>query len=161
MPSSLSFLRSFTLLRLFIVSCVSSGVNLSATLPPVLYEVVLFGLFANRAFEPIVPIMNAKRAKGDRGLQGIPGPPGPAGVTGRTGATGATGAKGTHGDKGARGLTGSIGKESKGQIGGRIKALDGVAEHIDQIYVELENQVARMKELQRQLDDLRAKIRMI
>ena len=66
-----------------------------------------------------------------------------------------------HGAKGARGLTGSTAKESKGQIGSRINALDSVAEHIDKIYSELENQVSRMKELQRQLDDLRAKIRMI
>jgi hypothetical protein len=105
--------------------------------------------------------MNAKRTNGGRGLQGIPGPPGPPGGIGRTGATGATGAKGMQGDKGAKGSTGSTGKESKGQMGRRIEALDSVAEHIDQIYAELENQVARMKELQRQLDDLRSKIRMI
>ena len=99
--------------------------------------------------------MKSKRAKGDRGERGIPGPPGPAGVMGKTGATGATGAKGTHGAKGERGLTGA------GDDGSRKTALLSVGEHIDKIYCELEIQVNRLTELQRELNELRAKIRLI
>jgi hypothetical protein len=99
--------------------------------------------------------------RGDRGARGIPGPPGPAGVTGRTGATGATGAKGTRGDKGATGLTASAGKDGKGRIGSRNEVLSSLLQHIDEVYTELELQVARMTDLQRQVNELRGKIREI
>jgi hypothetical protein len=75
---------------------------------------------------------------------------------GKTGATGATGAKGTHGEKGARGLTGSSGDTTS-----REATLLSVGEHIDKIYAELEIQVTRLTELQRELNELRSKIRHI
>jgi hypothetical protein len=81
---------------------------------------------------------------------------GMTGATGATGAQGAHGAKGTHGDKGARGLTGSARDD-----GSRKAALLSVGEHIDKIYAELEIQVNRLTELQRELNELRAKIRHI
>ena len=100
--------------------------------------------------------MRSKRARGARGERGIPGPAGPAGDTGKTGATGATGAKGTAGDKGERGLTGGTSDD-----GSRNKALLSVSQHIDKIYSELEIQVTRLTELQRELNELRSKIRMM
>lgn len=100
--------------------------------------------------------MKSKRARGARGERGIPGPAGPAGDTGKTGATGATGAKGKVGDKGERGLTGATSHD-----GGRNEALLSVSQHIDKIYTELEIQVTRLTELQRELNELRSKIRMM
>ena len=79
---------------------------------------------------------------------------------GKTGATGATGAKGRHGDKGAKGSTGSAGKD-RARVGGRNRLLVSVRQHIDRIYDELETHVARMTDLQRQVNELRAKIREI
>ena len=100
--------------------------------------------------------MKSKRGRGARGARGIPGPAGPAGDTGKTGATGATGAKGTHGDKGERGLTGRTSDD-----GSRNEVMLNVSEHIDKIYAELEIQVTRLTALQRELNELRSKIRMI
>jgi hypothetical protein len=100
--------------------------------------------------------MKSKHARGARGERGIPGPPGPAGDTGKTGATGATGAQGTVGDRGERGFTGG-----RREDGSRTKALVSVTQHIDKIYSELENQVTRLTELQRELNELRSKIRMM
>jgi hypothetical protein len=45
--------------------------------------------------------------------------------------------------------------------GSRNKTLLSVTEHIDKIDVELETQVTRLTELQRELNELRSKIRML
>ncbi len=63
--------------------------------------------------------------------------------------------------QGCERLTGTAGKDGKGRIGSRNEALSGVLQHIDEIYAELELQVARMTDLQRQVNELRGKIREI
>ena len=98
--------------------------------------------------------------RGARGAQGVPGPAGPSGTQGTVGATGAKGARGATGRKGARGLTGLAGPQ-EGAVEGksRVQLLTSIDKHIDNIYRELDAQITRTAKLQRELDDLRAKIR--
>ena len=100
--------------------------------------------------------------RGARGVQGIPGPAGPSGRQGTIGATGATGARGATGRKGARGLTGVAGPQ-EGAIEGksRVQLLTSIDKHIDNIYRELDVQIKRTGQLQMELEDLRAKVRIL
>ena len=95
-------------------------------------------------------------AKQLRGLQGIPGPPGPAGPRGHTGSTGRAGPRGARGFVGAQG---PIGKETPTSHRRQKKTVTAVMRHISRIDKELSNQLARMADLQRELNELRNKIR--
>jgi hypothetical protein len=106
----------------------------------------------------------AKDALGERGLQGLPGPPGPPGPRGATGARGKTGLRGRTGRRGPRGVSGP--KGTKGAIGAkgatgqepprRKKLLDLVQTQIDRIDHELDVQLQRMAQIQREVDELRS-----
>jgi hypothetical protein len=91
----------------------------------------------------------AKKKQGPRGKRGIPGPPGPRGPAGAAGHSGA------RGPKGARG-TGRPATASE-----RRRLLVSVERHIENIYGELTAQMQRMAKLQKQVDELRAKLKRI
>ena len=84
---------------------------------------------------------------------------------GSRGIQGLVGAKGTQGPQGARGTTGATGKvgatgsESRTTARQRIKITAEVEHHFDHIYKELRIQLARMAQIQAEVDELRAKIR--
>src|SRR5688572_23633543 len=100
--------------------------------------------------------------RGARGAQGIPGPAGPSGIQGTVGATGAKGAKGATGRQGARGLTGVAGSQEGGIEGkSRVQLLTSIDKHIDNIYRELDVQMRRTGQLQTELEDLRAEVRLL
>jgi len=98
--------------------------------------------------------------------RGLPGPAGPPGQTGQQGVKGETGARGLEGPRGQIGLTGPSG--SSGALGpvGRTGNLEDIAKQvayidrsIESIYKELGAQIERMTKLQRDLDALRAIVR--
>jgi hypothetical protein len=92
---------------------------------------------------------------GDRGTQGIPGPPGPAGPRGQIGKTGGRGISGRRGATGARGKIGTAPNAPKEQL----KVIRDVDKHLENIYRELDTHIGRMAKLQREIDELRARIR--
>ena len=100
--------------------------------------------------------------RGTRGLQGIPGPAGPSGRKGDIGATGPAGATGATGQKGTRGLPGATGPKN-GTVDGksRVSLLTSIDKHIDNIYREMDAQMRRTEQLQKELGDLRAKVRLL
>jgi hypothetical protein len=93
--------------------------------------------------------------KGDRGKQGTPGPPGPAGPRGDIGKTGGRGLTGRRGAPGLRGKSGIVTGAPKEQL----KVMRDVDKHLENIYRELDTHIGRMAKLQREIDDLRARIR--
>lgn len=106
----------------------------------------------------------AKQTKGPRGYRGIPGPPGPRGsdgLDGDQGPTGRSGPAGAAGRTGARGMTGAKGSATGTSDKARRHVLRSVEQHIDNIYVELTAQMRRMAKLQEQVDELRAKLRLV
>jgi hypothetical protein len=90
-----------------------------------------------------------------QGPQGILGPPAPAGPRGAAGKTGTRGTTGKAGAIGAVGKTGATPVEPAG----RRKVIREVDRHVDNIYRELGVHLKRMGQIQRQIDDLRAKLR--
>jgi hypothetical protein len=90
-----------------------------------------------------------------RGPQGLPGPPGPAGPTGARGERGQVGARGA---TGATGKTGAIGKTAPLD---RRTLLRNVNMQIEDIYKQLDLQLKRMAQIQRQVDDLRASVKQL
>ena len=93
--------------------------------------------------------------KGERGQQGTPGPPGPAGPPGPIGKTGG---RGTSGRRGATGARGHIGIAS-GSPKEHLKVMRDVDKHLENIYGELDTHIGRMSKLQREIDELRGRIR--
>ena len=120
-------------------------------------------------------------AQGQRGIPGPPGPAGPAGDTGAQGIKGSkgeTGSQGTAGNNGLKGETGSQGvggpRGHDGRMGpegavgpaGRatnfgdlVKQVAYVDRSIEHIYNEMGTHIARMTQLQKDLDILREKVR--
>ena len=98
--------------------------------------------------------MAKSKQRGRRGERGIPGPPGPAGPVGKTGHIGHGGTRGPKGAKGAKGST-VVSATSKG----RQAVLHALDRHIDNIYGELTNHMTRITKLQREIDEVRAKIK--
>ena len=98
--------------------------------------------------------MTARKAKGPRG---VPGPPGPAGPRGPKGETGTHGAIGKQGPTGARGAADVPPAEPVE----RRKVLRDVDKHLENVYKELDGHLKRMTLLQRQIDEIRAKLRMV
>lgn len=76
-----------------------------------------------------------------RGPQGPPGPPGPRGPRGKPGQ---------RGEQGVRG---------QGASANRGTLLTEVNGHIEDIYRELNVQLQRMSQIQRQVDELREKVK--
>jgi len=100
--------------------------------------------------------------KGSRGQRGIPGPPGPAGITGPEGARGEAGARGTEGPRGYTGLTGAIGPAGRaGSFKEMAKQIQYIDRSIENIYNEMGSHIARMTQLQRELDTLRGTVRQL
>jgi hypothetical protein len=77
------------------------------------------------------------------GRTGATGPRGPKGVRGATGASGRRGETGKGGHKGARGPDGSLQKRD---------VLDTVVTHFDDVYQQLNAQMKRVVQMQRQVD---------
>ena len=106
----------------------------------------------------------AKQTQGPRGYRGIPGPPGPAGSVGSAGEQGPigkSGPAGATGRSGARGATGATGSPRRSDGKNRRRLLVTVERHIENIYGELTVQMQRLAKLQRQVDELRAKLRQV
>jgi hypothetical protein len=97
------------------------------------------------------------KTKGARGEQGTPGPPGPAGPRGYAGKTGGRGVSGRRGATGARGKIGSGSTAPKTHL----KVIRDVDKHLENIYRELDTHIGRMAKLQRDIDELRGRIRMV
>jgi len=89
-----------------------------------------------------------KRRRRSRGRRGPAGPPGPPGPIGPPGPAGAAGPPGETGDKGRRGRPGSNIPDVI------IEKLD---EQMAEIQKALEIQLVRIGQMQRQIDELRAK----
>jgi len=96
--------------------------------------------------------MATSHQRGPRGERGIPGPAGPAGPIGKTGHVGDPGHSGTRGPKGEAGAPPTT-------LKGRKVVLRALDRHIDNIYGELTNHMTRITRLQREIDDVRAKIK--
>jgi hypothetical protein len=107
----------------------------------------------------------AKQARGPRGQRGIPGPAGPTGSVGspgEQGPIGKSGPAGTTGKSGERGATGAKGSGTRNANSkSRRRLLVSVERHIENIYGELTAQMQRMTKLQKQVDELRAKLRQV
>ncbi len=97
------------------------------------------------------------KTKDDRGKQGIPGPAGPAGPRGYFGKTGG---QGMSGRRGAIGPRGKIGK-APGKPKEHLRVMRDVDKHLENIYRELDTHIGRMAKLQREIDELRARIRAV
>ena len=80
---------------------------------------------------------------GQQGKTGATGPRGRRGTRGATGASGRRGAIGKLGHKGPRGFNGS---RSKNDV------LDRMETHFDDVYQQLNAQVKRIAQMQRQVD---------
>ena len=89
-----------------------------------------------------------KRRRRSRGRRGPAGPPGPPGPIGPPGPAGAAGPPGETGDKGRRGRPGS-------NIPHVI--IEKLDEQMAEIQKALEIQLVRIGQMQRQIDELRAK----
>jgi len=108
-----------------------------------------------------------RRTPTRQGIPGPPGPPGPPGARGAQGKVGLRGATGKRGRRGAKGLTGRTGAKGKAGKKGdtgeeppkRVKLLDRVQVHIDRIDHELQVQLKRMAQIQREVDELRESFR--
>jgi hypothetical protein len=72
------------------------------------------------------------------------------GVAGPRGVKGATGQRGTTGTRGATGAAPHVRRET---------LLNDVNGHLDEIFAELTVQMKRMAQIQRQVDELRAKLK--
>jgi len=105
----------------------------------------------------------AKQRQGPRGHRGSPGPPGPPGSVGSAGEQGPIGKSGPAGATGRSGARGPVGAKGsdKPVDKNRRRLLVSVDRHIENIYGELTAQMQRMAKLQRQVDELRAKIRQV
>jgi hypothetical protein len=90
-----------------------------------------------------------------RGSQGIPGPPGPRGERGPSGR------RGERGPAGQRGEPGHTGPRGKGTPSDRAAVLAEVNGHIEDIHRELDVQMKRMSQIQQQVDELRAKVKLL
>ena len=80
---------------------------------------------------------------GQQGKTGATGPRGRRGTRGATGANGRRGAIGKLGHKGPRGFNGSRQKDD---------VLDRMETHFDDVYQQLNAQVKRIAQMQRQVD---------
>lgn len=105
----------------------------------------------------------AKQTKGKTGDRGFPGPPGPPGEPGAKGLKGETGFRGIQGPVGKTGLKGEEGAMGPA---GRVATIKGMAQQvhyidrsIENIYNEMGTHIARMTDLQRELDTLREAVR--
>ena len=83
---------------------------------------------------------------------------------GPRGPIGKTGLRGAQGPSGARGAAGAVGKMGPQGLQGREPAwrkhlLEEVQEQIDRIDQELGVQLRRMAQIQREVDELKAKLR--
>ena len=97
------------------------------------------------------------KTRGERGKQGTQGPPGPAGPRGYSGKTGNRGTSGRRGATGARGKIGITSAAPKKHL----KVIRDVDRHLENIYRELDTHIGRMAKLQREIDDLRTRIRAV
>jgi hypothetical protein len=95
------------------------------------------------------------KAKGSRGKQGATGPPGPPGPRGYIGKVGS---QGRSGRRGATGAQGKIGRPAGG-VTEQIEVIRAVDTHLENIYRELDTHIGRMAKLQRDIDELRTRIR--
>ncbi len=99
-----------------------------------------------------VPASNSA-SMGEISERGIPGPPG---VQGMAGVEGPQGRQGDRGATGYQGPTGAIGPAGGIRDVAQIAAqLDYVDRSIENIYKEMGSHIARMTQLQRELDALR------
>ena len=98
--------------------------------------------------------MTKSKQRGQRGERGIPGPRGPAGPVGKTGHVGSTGRSGARGLTGTKGSTAAPTTTKGGQV-----ALHALDRHIDNIYSELANHMTRITTLQKEMDEVRARIK--
>ena len=114
----------------------------------------------------------ARRKKNQSGQRGLPGPPGPPGRVGLQGETGSQGIQGLRGKTGLKGNEGAVGpagqKGREGAIGpaGRVGTVKDMAKQvhyidrsIENIYNEMGSHIARMTQLQSELDSLRDIVR--
>src|SRR5947209_8354099 len=115
--------------------------------------------------------------KVSQGQRGIPGPPGPAGIAGPEGAKGDAGSPGIQGGKGLKGeagsrgaggprgytgLTGATGPAARaGTFKDMAKQVHYIDRSIENIYNEMGVHIARMTQLQRDLDVLRDTVRQL
>ena len=113
-------------------------------------------------------IAGPEGAKGDTGSQGIEGDKGLKGDTGSRGIVGDKGLKGEAGSRGAggprgyTGLTGAIGPAGRaGSFKEMAKQVQYIDRSIENIYNEMGAHIARMTQLQRELDSLRATVRQL
>jgi len=99
-----------------------------------------------------------KTPRPDRGRQSIPGPPGPQGKVGPRGALGKTGRPGAQGPTGTRGAGGPKGATAEGPPR-RQRLLGLVQTQINRIDRELDIQLKRMAQIQREVDVLRQHVK--
>lgn len=86
---------------------------------------------------------------GQQGKTGATGPRGRQGTRGATGASGATGANGRRGAIGKLGLKGPRGFNGSRQ---KDEVLDRMETHFEDVYQQLNAQVKRIAQMQRQVD---------
>ena len=96
------------------------------------------------------------KASKERSTRGIPGPPGPAGPRGARGRVGPRGKPGPTGPRGTRGETGAPAEAAPSDRAALLTEVNG---HIEDIYKELDVQMKRMSQIQRQVDELREKLK--
>jgi hypothetical protein len=90
-------------------------------------------------------------AKGARGVKGPRGETGSRGLKGPRGYTGPIGLRGRVGKPGTKGPDGVVGPIRKDDV------LEIVMTHFDDVYAQMEIQMKRMADIQRQVDELIAK----
>ena len=101
-------------------------------------------------------------SQGQRGIPGPPGPAGKAGPTGEKGDTGSQGAGGPRGRTGSKGADGAVGPAGKAtSLGDLAKQVTYIDRSIENIYNEMGSHIARMTQLQRELDNLRETVRQL
>jgi hypothetical protein len=83
------------------------------------------------------------KAKGKRGPRGVQGPVGPRGKQGRAGKKGTTGVRGPRGPRGS--------KEARAELAHFDR-------HIERIYREINTTIARMGQIQKEVDELKARL---
>ena len=113
-------------------------------------------------------IAGPEGAKGDTGAQGIEGRKGLKGDTGSPGMggdkglQGETGSRGAGGPRGYTGVTGAIGPAGRaGTFKDIAKQVHYIDRSIENIYNEMGSHIARMTQLQRELDSLRDTVRQL
>ena len=113
-------------------------------------------------------IAGPEGAKGDTGAQGLAGgkglkgDTGSPGIVGGKGLRGQTGSRGAGGPRGYAGVTGAIGPAGRaGSFNDMAKQVHYIDRSIENIYNEMGSHIARMTQLQRELDALRDTVRQL